>query len=249
MLIALVASGCQRAVDRRLREGNAAARAGRLEDAKRAFQAAAEASPLDPRPRELLGNVTYALGDAEAARWAWAAALERDGDSAPAHLGLARLALDAHDAGAALDELTQVGDGTDAALAAERETLKGLALLSRGAPGDALAALGAADAALARAPELPQALYVRGGALLVLGRYSDAQAALEQLQLRHPTSPLGPYGLARLAAAQGRATDVLLHLQAAKTAAGATWRPARVAGDPAFAFLSTSEGFLALVRN
>lgn len=241
-------SGCLKAGEARLREGNQAARDGRLEDARKAFEAAAEALPDDPRPRELLGNVLFELGRPEDARAAWQQALAHDGQSHPAHLGLARLALDAQDAGAALEVLaTPPGAAVDPALAAEEATVRGLALLERGNPGDAEGALVAADEALQHAPGHAEALYVRGGALLVLGRYSDAQSALDELSAKHPASPLGSYGLARLAAAQGRATDVLLHLNAAKTAAGAAWRPERVAADPAFAFLSSSEGFLALV--
>lgn len=248
-LVCAVLGGCLRGGEAKLREGNRAARDGRLEDAQKAFAAAAEALPGDPRPRVLLGNVLFELGRPDEARAAWREALAQAPDSRAAHLGLARLALDAQDAGAALETLGPPGpaDEVDATLAAEEDTVRGLALLELGGAGDAERALAAADAALVHVPAHPEALYVRGGALLVLGRYSDAQAALEQLSSKHPSSPLGPYGLARLAAAQGRATDVLLHLAAAKSAAGPAWRPERVAADPAFAFLSTSEGFLALV--
>jgi tetratricopeptide (TPR) repeat protein len=240
--------GCLRAGEARLREGNQAAREGRLDDARKAFQAAVEALPGDPRPRELLGNVLYELGRPGDARAAWQEALSLDGQSHHAHLGLARLALDAQDAGAALEALgTLRSAAVDSSLAAEEAAVRGLALLQRGQPGDAEGALLAVDEALSHVPGHAVALYVRGGALLVLGRYSEAQASLDELSMKHPASPLGPYGLARLAAAQGRATDVLLHLTAAKAAAGAAWRPERVAADPAFAFLSTSEGFLALV--
>ncbi|MCC6336675.1 MAG: tetratricopeptide repeat protein [Myxococcales bacterium] len=239
--------GCRKPGEAKLREGNAAAKAGRLEEAQRAYAQAVKQLPFEARPRVLLGNALFELGRHEEARAAWTGAVERDAASVEARLGLARLALEANDAGAALEQLTGPADGVDPALLAQRETLRGLALLARGASGDAEAALTAAQDALSSAPDGPLALYVRGGALLVLGRYSDAQAALEQLQLKHPTSPLGPYGLARLAAAQGRATDVLLQLQAAKAAAGPAWKADRVAADPAFVFLSTSEGFLALV--
>lgn len=246
-LVCGVFTGCLRAGEARLREGNQAARDGRLEDARKAFEAAAEALPTDPRPRELLGNVLFELGRPDEARAAWQQALTQDAQSQAAHLGLARLALDAQDAGAAIEALGSAPSATDPSLAAEAATVRGLALLERGGANDAEAALLAADEALRHAPGHAEALYVRGGALLVLGRYSDAQSALDELSTKHPASPLGPYGLARLAAAQGRATDVLLHLTAAKSAAGPTWRPERVAKDPAFAFLSTSEGFLALV--
>lgn len=242
------AAGCRKSGEAKLREGNAAAQAGRLEEARQAFEQAARALPSDPHPRVLLGNVLFHLGREAEAEAAWRQALQCDPSATAARLGLARLALDRQDAGGALEQLgASAGGGLVPALAAEVETVRGLALLTRGAPGDAERALEAAEAALVLAPQLSVPLYVKGGALLVLGRYSDAQAALEHLQAKHPASPLGPYGLARLAAAQGRATDVLLHLQAAKAAAGPAWKPERVAADPAFVFLSTSEGFLALV--
>ncbi|MEW5741122.1 MAG: tetratricopeptide repeat protein [Myxococcota bacterium] len=238
---------CRKPGEGKLREGNAAAQAGKLEEARRAFSEAALALPGDPRPRVLEGNAQFALGRLAEAQASWNAALERDPSNAEAHLGLARVALEGQDAGVALQHLSSVGAGLESSLGVEVETVRARALLTRGAKGDAELALSAAEAALALRADFPQALHLKGSALLVLGRYSDAQAAFEHLQATHPKSPLGPYGLARLAAAQGRATDVLLHLQAAKTAAGPAWKAERVAADPAFVFLSTSEGFLALV--
>jgi cytochrome c-type biogenesis protein CcmH len=247
-LACAAALGCLGEGPARLREGNRAARDGRLEDARVAFEAAARALPADPRPRELWGNVLLELGRPEEAREAWQQALEVTPTAPGARLGLARLALDAQDAGAALEALGAAANAPgDTRLAADAAAVRSLALLARGRPFDAEAARVAADEALAKAPGHREALYARGGALLALGRLSDAQATLEELAVKHPSSPLGPYGLARLAAAQARATDVLLHLAAARTAAGAAWRPERVAADPAFAFLSTSGGFLALV--
>jgi hypothetical protein len=52
-----------------------------------------------------------------------------------------------------------------------------------------------------------------------------------------------------VAATQGRATDALLHLTAARRAAGAAWRPASVAADPAFDFLSDNGDFRVLTSD
>lgn len=247
LALGLALWGCSAPGERALRRGNEAARGGQFEAARDAFADAVKARPGDARALQLLGNALYQLGRTDEAETAWRQALERDAQASGARLGLARLALERHEAAQALS-LLEAAEAPDApAAAAEALTLKGLALLERGGDGDAAAALETATDAEARVKEAPGALYVRGGALLALGRYSDSQAAFEALVRAHPTSPLGPYGLARLAAAQHRGTDVLLHLSAAKSAAGDTWKPESVAADPAFTFLSTSEGFTALV--
>ena len=121
------------------------------------------------------------------------------------------------------------------------------ALLARGGPDDAAAALVAAQRAATASPGDPEVDYLVGSAQIALRRFSDAQGTLEALQRRHPDSPLGSYGLARLAAAQSRQTDALLHLSAARAAAGSAWNPERVAADPAFAFLISAPEFKALV--
>jgi hypothetical protein len=80
-----------------------------------------------------------------------------------------------------------------------------------------------------------------------LAKFSDAQATFDALERSHPESAFGPYGLARLAAAQGRATDALLHLKAARASKG-PWSAHRVALDPAFAFLSGDPAFQELIK-
>ncbi|HEY1087572.1 MAG TPA: hypothetical protein VGE37_07755, partial [Archangium sp.] len=119
------------------------------------------------------------------------------------------------------------------------------ALLAKGEASQALTAAQEASAAL---PQDPAVAYLVGSSQLALRRFADAQGTFEALQRLDPKSPLGSYGLARLAAAQSRQTDTLLHLAAARTAAGSGWNPARVAADPAFAFLNATPEFQALLK-
>lgn len=226
-----------------MREGNAAARAGQLEEARKAFAAAVEADPSSARARTLLGNALFQLGKVDEARAAWGAALERDAASADAVAGLARLDSESGDAGAALTRLGTLGASDGPTVRLERAR----ALLLRGLDADAAQALVETEAVLAKEPASPEGQYLRGCALVVLKRYADAQGAFEALQRAAPRSPLGPYGLARLAAAQSRVTDTLLYLAAARTAAGPAWKAERVAADPAFAFVSGAPEFQSLV--
>lgn len=240
---------CARQGQAQLEQGNVAAREARYEEARGAYASAALADETQARPRVLLGNTLFQLGQVAQARQAWAEALERDPASAEARLGLAQACLRARDASAALDELARIdkahssdADAHDAAL------LEALARLSRGDKGDAETALNAAAIAAKDDRHRLRGAYVMGSALLALGRYSDAQVVFEDLAkgLGGDGPYWGAFGLARLAAAQGRGTDALLHLKGARNAAGARWSGERVARDPAFAFLSNSEAFGAL---
>lgn len=232
---------CQKPAEARLAAGDSAAREGRWAEARAAFQEASELAPSDPLPLTRLGFARWRLGEHAGAAEAWARARSLSPDFPDAKLGEALVAIEAGDAGAAL------------LLLADANTPLGLlsrarAALLQGGPGDAALALEAAQAAAAIDDGSAEALYLTGSALVALGRYADAQAAFEQLAQRHPASPLAPYGLARLAAAQERAPDALLHLTAARRVAGTTWDARAVAADPAFAFLSTAPEFKALLE-
>jgi tetratricopeptide (TPR) repeat protein len=227
---------CQGDAEAALARGNAAARDGRLDEARARFAEAIAAQPRGARAHALAGNAAHALGRGAEAAAAWARALELEPGQPMAALGLAQLALEAGDAGACLDRLSAVPAAEAARLTRAR------ALLLRGAAGDAATVLSELEGATS-----PDAAFLRASALLALGRFADAQAAFEALALRAPA--LGSYGLARVAATQGRATDALLHLTAARRAAGAAWRPASVAADPAFDFLSDNGDFRALTSD
>lgn len=231
---------CQAPVDARLAAGDTAAREARWADAHAAFTAASELDPQSAKALARAGYAAWQLGERPKAISAWDKARALAPDDPEVRTGLALVALEALDAGAALELLAQ-HDAPLARLARAR------ARLLRGAPGDAQAALDDAQSVLTGAPASAEAAYLAGSAQVALRRFADAQATLERLQLAHPASPLGPYGLARLAAAQERPTDALLHLAAARTAAPALWRPEAVAADPAFGFLSSTPDFKRLV--
>lgn len=242
VMLCVGAVGCPQPFDSKLQAGDAAARAGKWQDARTAW---AEAAKLDPKSATALarrGLAEWQVGDRTAALESWAAALELSPGQELALEGLALGALDAADAGAAV---TRLG-GVEQPRGSLRLTLA-RALLARGAADDATMAAAHLQAALLETPADPDALYLLGSAQIASRKFGDAQGTFEALQRAHPARALGAYGLARLAAAQGRQTDTLLNLTAAKNVAGSSWNGAQVAADPAFAFLSENADFRALV--
>lgn len=241
---ALCALGaCQKPLDARLQAGDTAARAGKWDLARTRW---AEATQLDPHSAVAfakLGMAQWELGLKDEAAASWSSAVSIDPNAEDAVAALARLDLERLDAGAAVERLQFV----QAPVTTAFQMVLAQALLARGGPDDAAAALAAAQRAATAAPGDPEVDYLLGSAQIALRRFSDAQGTLEALQRRRPESPLGSYGLARLAAAQSRQTDALLHLSAARAAAGSAWNAERVAADPAFAFLIAAPEFKALV--
>jgi tetratricopeptide (TPR) repeat protein len=231
-----VASACPGSAERHLQAGHQHARKQAWQKAVEAYEAAAAADATCARCLSLAGLANQRLGRPEAAADAFSRALAIDRAEAGAHVGLGALAVEAADAGAALTWL-------EAVTTPEAEVVRGRALLLRGGPGDADAALTSARAALAALPASVEARYLEGSALLALTRYAEAQASFETLERTARDSPFGPYGLARVAAAQQRSTDVLLYLKAARAAAPQAWQARAVAADPAFAFLAGSPAF------
>ena len=221
--------GCAKPFDRAIDRGNALAQAGELDEARAAYQEATELDPESARAHLLLGNALMSLGKSELAEREWKAAVTL----APAREALAANALASHDARAALERLGAV------------ESPRGKVIQAR-----ALVALARADEALKVLEQVstPEAEYVRGSALIALRRWPDAQRVFDALERSAPKSSLGPYGLARLAAAQGRAADSLLYLKAAKAMWGPGWSADTVAADPAFAFLSASADYQDLLK-
>ena len=243
LAFALALCACQKPLDAKLQAGDAAARAGKWAAARESW---AQATQLDPRSvvaHGRLGVALWELGLKDEAATSWAAAVAIDPNAEDPVASLARLDLERLDAGAAVERLLLV----QAPASTSFQMVLAQALLARGAPDDAAAALVAAQRADSAAPGDPEAEYLVGCAQIALRRFSDAQGTLEGLQRRRPELALGSYGLARLAAAQSRQTDALLHLSAARAAAGSSWNAARVAADPAFAFLVAAPEFKALV--
>ena len=234
---------CQKPLDARLSAGDAAARAGKWDVARAQWT---EATQLDPHASVAFAKLGVALWESglkDEAAAAWSSAVAIDPNAEDAVASLARLDLERADAGAAVERMLLVQSPATTAF----QMVLAQALLARGAPDDAAAALVSAQKAASATPGDPQVDYLVGSAQIALRRFSDAQGTLEALQRRRPESPLGAYGLARLAAAQNRQTDALLMLSAARAAAGSAWQPERVAADPAFAFLSAVPEFKALV--
>jgi tetratricopeptide (TPR) repeat protein len=226
--------------------GNVAARARRFAEARGAFEEAVRAVPTAPQNHVLLGNVLFALRSFPEAAAAWKNAISLDAQEPSARLGLARWAIQTGASAKALRELHALPASEQRTVGAR--CVSALALLARGLPGDAQEALLQARAALEVEPDSHDAAYLEGSSLLALSLLTEAQVAFEALQRRAPPTPLGSYGLARVAAAQGRSADAILHLQVARRVAGATWAPRSVLNDPAFVFLSTDTSFLDLTQ-
>ena len=237
----LIAVACAEPGADSIARGNRAALEGRFEEAVAAFQQACAEAPKRARARALLGNALWADGKKPEALVAWQDALKLEPSELDAVLGLARIELQRGDATAAIDRLTKGLEG-----GSKRPDLRAglaLAFVQRNSEGDLTRALGDSEQALRTAPKDPDVLYTRGSVLTAAHRFEEAQNTLDRLERDHPTSALAPYGLARLAAAQGRKTDVMLHLRAARTVAGTHWEPQPVAADPAFAFLKDDPDF------
>lgn len=234
-----VIGACRKPVEARLAEGDSAALAGRWDEALGRWEAARDADPGSPLVHARLGAALWHLGRRGEAEASWREAVRLEPGCEDAHEGLARLALEARDAGAAMIELSNVAAPGSPSF----RRVKARALLARGADGDALAALELASSL----GDDAESTYLVGSAQLALKRFSDAQATFEGLAKSAPASPLGAYGLARTAAAQNHQADALSYLSTARSLAGASWKPELVAEDPAFTFLATAPEFKALV--
>jgi tetratricopeptide (TPR) repeat protein len=215
-----------------LAEGNQLARAGKLDEAANAYRAAADRSHR-ARPLELLGMVQHQLGHTDAAREVWLEAVQLEPDAADAQLGLARIDSERGDQPAALDRLDRLVQRQPGAASARIE--RAVVLLKRNAEGDVERALADTDLALRASPHSTDALYVRGTALIAAKRLDDARKQFEGLKASQPF--LSAWGQARIAAAESRNIDVIVHLREAREASDGGWASARVREDPAFSYL------------
>jgi tetratricopeptide (TPR) repeat protein len=241
-MLLLLSVGCAEPGASSIGKGNRAARDGHFEEAVAAFQQACTEAPQLARAHALLGNALWASGKSPEALAAWSQALKLDPGQLDAALGLARHDLQTGATAAAIDRLD--GALLRAPSRSDLRTARALALIRRNAEGDVAKANEDSEAAFRASPKDPDVLYTRGSVLIAAHRFNEAQSTLDALERASPRSPLAPYGLARLAAAQSRKTDVMLHLRAARSAAGSTWQPEPVAADPAFAFLKDDPDFV-----
>ena len=157
-----------------LDEALALHRAGRLDEAARAYQAALATGPQAPVVSGLLGDVLLALGRDGEAEVAYRAALRGDAKLAVVHMNLGMMLRrqDRMDqALLALEEATR----QDPRLAEAHLNL-GLVLLEMGRAEDAAASC---ERALAVRKDYVEAYLNLGSALHALGRYADARAAYE----------------------------------------------------------------------
>lgn len=241
-------AGCEDRGQALVARGNAFAERGEFNDAAKAYEEAARLSPAQARPLELLGNVKLEQADLPAARAAFEQALKLNPGSVEALVGLGRIEGDNGKLEPALDYLSRAAavsdDGSYAML------WQAVYLLRRGTPADLEVALDRADHALAQNSADPSWLYLRGNALLARKDFMQAKTAFEALLKAAPGSPLGDYGLARLAAAQKDRLGALTQLRQAreKSRDAPTALPnEQVRTDPAFLFLQDDPDFSQLV--
>ena len=241
-VLLVLSVGCAEPGANAIGKGNRAALEGRYDEAVVAFQEAVTQAPQLARAHALLGNALWAGGKNVEAVASWTEALKLDPNQLDAALGLSRGELQTGATGAAIDRLSIAL--VKAPGRSDLRTARALALVRRNAEGDVAKANEDAEAAFRASPKDPDVLYTRGSVLIAAHRFNEAQSTLDALERAWPHSPMAPYGLARLAAAQSRKTDVMLHLRAARAAAGSNWQPAPVAADPAFAFLKDDPDFV-----
>ncbi|MBI3181968.1 MAG: tetratricopeptide repeat protein [Myxococcales bacterium] len=242
---AFLLTACTEPGQTEIARGNVLASRGEHEQAIEAFRAAVAAAPGKARPQELLGHALFDRKRLVEARAAYEGAARSEPRAAiEARIGLARI--DAEEG-----KLDQAIARLDEVLAGEPSNLyallsRGNLAMRRGGPGDAERAITDTAEAMRIAPKNPSALYTRGCAFLAAQDPKAAGEAFELLKKAHPTSPLGPYGLARVAAASGRETDVVLHLRETKAKAKGlpgAWDPEEIRKDPAFQFVKDKKDF------
>lgn len=238
----LCLGGCQKPFDLQFQKGEAAANAGKWTDARAAFAEAVKLDPQSAAAHARLAAVAWRTDDVALAESEWTATLTIDPVNELAVDGLARIALSRGDAGAALEATNPISE-----FKGSLRLTRARALLARSTGNDLEVAQALVQASLTETPFDAETMYLLGSLHIAFKRYGDAQGTFDELQRQHPKSALGSYGLARLAAAQNRQTDTLLYLAEARNTAGSSWQADRVAADPAFAFVSATAEFKALV--
>jgi tetratricopeptide (TPR) repeat protein len=241
----LCSSACTDPASAQLNEGNRLAAKGKFVEAAAAYQKSAEATPDRAATWALLGNARWSAGQTEPAKEAWNKALELEPAQVDAAIGLARFELSQ---GRPVEAIALLNRALQTAPArAELRTLRAAALLSRGLEGDAHQAVEDSEVAVRAHPNQLEALFVRASALIADKDYEGARTSLELLERVHPGSPFAPYGLARLASAEGRKDAVRVHLEAARQRSKTAWDSKGAGADPAFAWLSNDPDLLRII--
>jgi tetratricopeptide (TPR) repeat protein len=239
LAIALLVGGCHERGQTHLARGNVLQNQGKLDEAMAEYRAAADADPRASTPWLRIGDLLYGQGKKEEAIAAYRQSADRNPGQMEAWTGMARAQSD-------LGRPAEARASLGRALTVRPSDL--YARLSRAQlaldQGDVTEALADAQEAVRLDDRNPSSLFLYGCALVAAKDYPAAAATFDRLQASAPTSPLAPYGRARLELARGyraRALDALRNLAAldpearAKLASDAHF--AELRGDPAFASL------------
>jgi predicted Zn-dependent protease len=239
--------GCSQPGETEIARGNILASTGKLDEAAAAYKAAATAAPKRSRPLELLGHVLSDQNKLAEARLAYEQAINITPDALEANIGLAKL--DAEEG--KMDEAVR---RLDALLEQQKDNLYALLsranlLVKRNAPGDAERAIQDTAFAMRIDEKNPSVLYARGTAFLAAGKPQEALEAFALLTQRHPQSPLGYYGTARVRGTQGDKAGALAQLKEtrSRTRDAKTWKPSEVLSDTAFQAFKEDPEFAASV--
>lgn len=239
----VVMAACESA---QVNEGHAAAARGDWRAAAEHFSTAVKSDPAQPSVWTFLGHAKFSAGDLSGAEDAYRKALALDATFIAAQVGVVRVKVQRqewHEALALLAPLLKVPQPSVEVL-----TLQALAALGRGEAADAALAETAIQQALSLRPDEASLQYLKGCALIAARRYDEAQAVFDVLEQRPTEAIWGVWGQARLAAAQSRKADVLLHLRRAQALKGRTADPRRLLQDPAFTFMKEDPDFQAVLK-
>ncbi len=253
LLACPLALGCTEPGQTEIAKGNVFASKGELDKAIEAYKAASAAAPTKARPHELIGHVYFDQKKYEKARAAYETALRIEPQVAiEAKIGLARIAAD--EARGDEKKLDEAIERLTDVLKTQPQNV--YALLSRAnlymrraKEGDLDGAIEDTAKAMAIDERNASVLYTRGCAFLAKKDPKGARELFEKLAKTHPASPLAPYGLARVAAFEGKVTDALLLLREAKEKGEGKkgWNPDEVREDTAFRAMKDNEQFKQLL--
>ena len=240
LAIALLAGGCHERGQTHLARGNVLQNQGKIDEAMAEYRAAADADPRASTPWLRIGDLLYGQGKKEEAIAAFQQSADRNPGQMEAWTGLARAQSDLgrlSDARASLGRALAVRP-TISTPGSPARSWRWTRATCRGALADAEQAVRLDD-------RNPSSLFLYGIALLAAKDTAAAAATFDRLQASAPSSPLGPYGRARLELARGdraRALDAIRALVAIDPEARS-----KLATDPHFAGLRGDPTFGSLV--
>jgi tetratricopeptide (TPR) repeat protein len=213
---------------------------GKIDQAMAEYRAAADADSRASTPWLRIGDLLSAQGKNEEAAAAYHQSAERNPGQIEAWTGLARVQSE-------LGRTTEARSSLGRTLAVRPSDL--YARLSRAElaldQADVPAALADAQEAIRIDDRNPSSLFIYGCALVAAKDFAAATATFDRLQAFAPSSPLPPYGRARLELARGDRTGAVEALRAS-LAVDPEGR-AKLAADPHFAELHGDPAFASLV--